>query len=699
VCRPVFYDEHGGYGNVREADTTHQIPPRKVTFALEESAPRRGRQPRIFKDLLRDKRLLPTLVMVGVALMVAWMGDASGGYFVGGWAPVAIFLAMLLLVASVGGMFFNAGSRWSVVAGGLFAAYAGWTLLSLYWSPNRGDAWVGAGLTLLYLLGFCITVTFVALGARRRWVLAACSIGPAVIAGLTLLALGSRTGNLFENGRLLGSVGYYNGEAAFLLVSFWVAVYLAGSRSVHPILRSLVLAGAVLSLCVAVLTQSRGAMVAMLATIPVFFLLSGQRLRGFLALVPVVGALLVAFPGLNDVYLAFPSREGAGAALDQVIPTVWLAAVGAGVYGFLWGLIDRRWRPPVGLVRAVGGVVLAISIVVVALAAFAFDERVGSPVAWGAHKWEAFKNSEGSSGQEQTRYLSASSSGRYTLWKVAWEDFASHPILGVGTHNYEATYYRLREEPAGYVRQPHMLPLEVLGERGIVGGVLFFGILATCGAAGLWKRFTYLGSEGKAQIGALGAAVAYWFVHSSADWFWQMPAVTLPAVVYLAMLVAPWGAERRVTLPRWPQRSLGVGLAVIVMVTVTPLYIADRYLALGEATASPWIALQYVERAQTFAPVDPLLPQREAELALRTDDWSRAEESYRRAIQLNPEHYAPYELLARFYEERGQPAKALPLYRKASDLNPLDKGIQRRVARLQAQTSDSGSHDDGAVDG
>jgi len=25
--------------------------------------------------------------------------------------------------------------------------------------------------------------------------------------------------------------------------------------------------------------------------------------------------------------------------------------------------------------------------------------------------------------------------GRYTLWEVAWKDFAAHPILGVGTQN------------------------------------------------------------------------------------------------------------------------------------------------------------------------------------------------------------------------------------------------------------------------
>jgi hypothetical protein len=67
----------------------------------------------------------------------------------------------------------------------------------------------------------------------------------------------------------------------------------------------------------------------------------------------------------------------------------------------------------------------------------------------------------------------------------------------------------------------------VLSERGLVGGILFFGFLATCLGTGLVRRFAQLSSEGKAQVGAMVAAVAYWFVHSSAEWFWQITAVTL----------------------------------------------------------------------------------------------------------------------------------------------------------------------------
>ena len=633
------------------------------------------------RHVKRRVRPAPTLALIAVVLLASWMGYAGGGYFVGDWAPVAFILATLVLVVSVIGALRVVPSGWGVAAIGLFIAYMTWTFFSLLWSPNQGDAWVGAGQTLLYLLAFCAAMTLIAQGASRRWTLVASAVGPAVVAALTIPTLIPRLDEIFYNNRLFGTVGYYNGEAAFLLVPFWVSVYAAGSRRVSPIVRSVVLAGTVLGAELAVLAQSRGALVAMAVSLPVFFLFSGKRLRGLLALAPIVASLLITFPELNRVYLEFLNEGSPSAALDQVIPTMWLTAAGAGLYGLLWGFIDRQWRPPVSVVRLVGGIALAAVAVALIVGASTARDRVENPVGWAGQKWEAFKTND-RAGQEQSRYLSASGSGRYTLWRVAWDDFVSNPVLGVGTHNYEATYYQKRDRSYGYVQQPHMLPLEVLAERGVVGGLLFFGFLAVCLSAGLWRRFGNLGSEGKAQVGAIMAALAYWFVHSSAEWFWQMPAVTLPAVVYLAMLVAPWSRSEGVIIARWPLRLAGAAFAVAAISVIAPLYVASHYLAWSE-TMNPQAGLETVEKARRFNPVDPQLPQREAELALQSSDWSRAEEAYREALRLNPEHYAPYVLLALFFEERGEPDKALPLYREASDLNPRNEELDRKVAELE----------------
>jgi hypothetical protein len=640
------------------------------------------------KRLLKGWDRLPsTLGLSCVVLFATWMASIQGGYFISHWASAVLILAALTLFVSVAG--FSEGMKlWrrSALALGLFGAYSAWTFASILWSPNMGDAWLGAGQTLLYLLSFWVTVSFVALGASRRWVLTASVLGPAAVAAFTVAALGTRPeGVLDEEGRLVGSIGYYSGEAAFLLVPFWVAVYLGGSRGVTPILRGAVMAGAVLCVEAAVLTQSRGAMVAMVASLPVFFLLSGQRVRALLTFAPIAAALFVTFPGLNGIY-ASEGETPVEALLALVVQPVWLTAAGAGLYGLCWGLLDRRWEPP----SVVGSLAFVCCLLILVASAIVLIERVGDPVAAAQQKWEAFRNDD-TTGQEQSRYLSASATGRYTYWKVAWEDFATHPFLGTGTHNYEATYYRLREQNSGPVRQPHSLPLEMLAERGIVGGALFFGLLVACIVAGFQERFRNLSSEGKAQVGALIAAVTYWFVYSSAEWFWQIPAVTLPAIIYLALLVSPWREvelapeSRGRLLFGWPMRAGGVGVAVLAMAVVAPLYIADQYLKRSQAATDPVEGLETVERAQRFNPLNAVLPEREAELAIGIGDWDRAEDAYSRAVQLDPEHYVPYMLLATFYERRGESEKALLNYQKALALDPLGEDLELHAEWLNLE--------------
>ncbi|MDQ3508121.1 MAG: O-antigen ligase family protein [Actinomycetota bacterium] len=634
-------------------------------------------------------RRLATAGLVGVAMITAWMGYDYGGYYVDGWGLAALVLAAGLLAVALAGFLGGARSWWSVAATSLFIGYAAWTFLSLMWSPNRGDAWVASGQTLLYLIAFWLVATLVALGASRRWALAATAFGPGLVAIYTILTLPIRTDDYFVSNRFMGTVGYFNGEAAFLLVPFWVSIYVAGTRRIHPAVRAVALAGAVFGAEVAVLAQSRGAMVAMALSLPVYFLFSGQRVRGFFALAPIILALIVAFPDLNEVYQEFLAGGDPRAALEDVTALIWLTTLGAGAYGLIWGILDRRLGRSANAGRA-GLILAAACIVPLATAgAFTFAERVGNPVSWGQETARAFIEND-QTGVEESRYLSAGGSGRFTLWQVAWEDFTENPILGVGSHNYEATYYQEREADFGTLRQPHSLPLEALAERGVVGGMLFFGFLGVCVAAGLRERFRNLNSEGKAHVGAMLAAITYWFVHSSAEWFWQIPAVTLPAILYLAMLVAPWrrlrGGEDAFAPSDRPLKLAGVGLAVLAFATITPLYAAHVFKESAQNEDNPWVALRRLEFAQAMNPLDPELARREGDLALRIGDVPRATQSYALAIQLNPEHYAPYSVLGGLYEQIGQDERAAELYQRSLQLNPLDPALQENAARTEAQT-------------
>ena len=623
-------------------------------------------------------RLAPTLTLATVALLGVWMGCSYGGYFVETWAPVALLLSVSATALALVGVPEARSSRWGAAALVSFSGYAAWTFVSLLWSPNRGDAWAGAGQTSLYLVAFALTV-YVAAGASRRRMLTAWVLATSVVAGLTLLVLASDPEGMFRRHRLIGTVGYHNAEAAFLLMPFWSAIYLSASRRAHPALRGAALGGAVLCAAVAVMAQSRGAMVAMALSIPVFFLLSGNRLRGLLALAPVAAALMVVFPDLNHVYVALSDGATPSNAANGVATTVWSASGAAALYGLAWGVVDRRWRPPAPVVRAVGGMAVAGVLLLLTLGAPAFYERAGDPVAYGEGKWEAFKTDD-RTGQARSRYLSAAGSGRYVLWEVAWRDFAGHPLLGVGTQNYEATYYRLREEAVGWARQPHALPLEILAERGAVGGVLFAGFLFACLREGVRRRPA--DPDARMQAGALISTVCYWLVHSSVEWFWQMPAVTLPAIVALALLVTP---KRRQPVPH-AAGSLSPGVAAISLLTicaVVPLYAADAFLRQSYTAGTTRGALVAVERSAVFNPLDPRTPRRESEVAARAGYEGRAEDAYRRLIRANPGHFAPYVLFGDYRQARGDRMQALTLYERALERNPLDENLNRSVDRLR----------------
>lgn len=300
-------------------------------------------------------RLLATVALVLVPVPALLLSLANGGFFTAGWSLAAIFLSLLLLGVSAALAARRIRlHRYTALALGLLSAYAAWSLTSLLWASDDGAVWEGGGKTLLYLVCFWAVVVLASAGASRRWVLGASVLGPSAIAVITLLALSSRMEGFFRDGRLEESLGYFNGEAAFLLLPFWVAVYLGGSTRVNPLVRGAVLAGAVLCADVALLTQSRGAMVAMAVSLPVFFVLSRRRLRGLLALVPVAAAVFVAFPSINGVYLAFVEDGNPRAAFDAAAPEIWIGALWAGLYGVAWGVIDGWWRPPERLVSAAG---------------------------------------------------------------------------------------------------------------------------------------------------------------------------------------------------------------------------------------------------------------------------------------------------------------------------------------------------------
>jgi O-antigen ligase len=127
----------------------------------------------------------------------------------------------------------------------------------------------------------------------------------------------------------------------------------------------------------------------------------------------------------------------------------------------------------------------------------------------------------------------ALTSNRYDFWRVALKAFAAHPLHGVGAGGWQVWWLRYRSF-AGFARDAHSLPLQTAAELGIVGLLLlaaFFAGVALSGRAAL--RTAAVG----AAAGPVAAFSAY-AVHAPVDWDWQMPALTLVALLLAAALLA-----------------------------------------------------------------------------------------------------------------------------------------------------------------
>jgi hypothetical protein len=116
------------------------------------------------------------------------------------------------------------------------------------------------------------------------------------------------------------------------------------------------------------------------------------------------------------------------------------------------------------------------------------------------------------------------------------------------------------------------------------------------------------------DIGAALAAVAVaWVVHGCFDWDWDIPAVTVPALLFAGVLCARPGMQRRgATAFADPERELGpgrwpaLGAAVLVVLgfavsAAVPAWSDAKASAAQEAAGRPGASPARVEQAQADA--------------------------------------------------------------------------------------------------
>jgi len=447
----------------------------------------------------------------------------SGGFYTEPRLVAAIvFWALVLALAVVGPAPLPRTAPGRLLLAGLVLLTA-WSALSLTWAPLGGPAGENVQRLVLY-----VGALLLAIGALRspRAMRAA---EPALAAGATVVIGYGLAGRLLPGvlelarsetaaGRLEQPITYWNGEGALAAIGLVLCARLAGDRTRTVATRCFAAAAAAPLGAGVYLSYSRGAIAVSLLGLLILVAAtrSSHQLRAAvvaLATGAAAAACSAAFPGVAAFEGALADRTRDGAIALALLA---LIAAAAGVLtvraarGAATESDELAWSRRLTPVAAVAVAAVTIGLVVAGVA-------------------EKPSAAELAAGASPTR-ITTVSSNRYEYWRVALQAFERNPIEGLGSGGFRVAWLRERSI-AEAVRDAHSLEFEIAAELGLVGLLAFALMMA--GAIGA-ARAALRRAPGAAAGTCAGALV--WFLHASIDWDWQLPAVTLPAIVLAGAL-------------------------------------------------------------------------------------------------------------------------------------------------------------------
>jgi tetratricopeptide (TPR) repeat protein len=610
-------------------------------------------------------------------------------------------------------------------------------------------------------------------GATAALLLCAWTLAVVAVALFAALHVNAAAGSparleaLLPGGRLVYPAGYVNADAAQWLIAFWPALLLARGPRLPWGLRGAFAGGAVLLAEVALLSQSRGSVYSTAAMVVLVFALLPGRLRTFALALPIAAGIAAAAPAVLRVGdrvsaleralesaahgaaalggtgaaahgAAAAHRAAAARAVAAAAHSAETAVHAATVAMLLSALVvgavvaagaafeRRRALTPAAAARVHRGVAALAAVALVALLAGGLA-AAGDPVTRVRHAWDTFKSPQGygANGSTGSRLTSGLGSNRYDFYRVALDEFAAHPLGGIGADNF-AQQYLAHGRSAETPRYPHSVELRTLTQTGLVGALFAAVGLGAALLAG-WRALARNPDPlARAVAAAAIGGFAYWAVHGSVDWLWEFAGLGAPAfaLLGLACALAPrsgsasgrsrpsgaadptspaastpgsaasHGSPPRRSPPRWARAGAVSAVLAVLAAAVS--------LAAAASLAAPWLSRLQVQSAARIwvgapgaayarlndaARLNPLSGEPyvvAGSIALRREELGRADHEFALALERTPgDAYATLERGA-IASARGARRRALALLERAARLSPRDPLTRAALATVRS---------------
>jgi O-antigen ligase len=620
--------------------------------------------------------------------LTVYISFNAGGFFVGTPALVTVIVAAVLLLWILLALdpFAAINRRLAIVAGAL-GLFAVWTLISSAWSDSPARALVAFDRALLYLMALVLYGLVGGGPARERAIVRGVALGGTIVclAGLITRILPKvwSVSPGFQGNRLSYPLTYWNALGILTAITIVLCIYLSSASREKPVVRVLGAAAVPILGATLVFTYSRGGIVATAIGVVLFLAIARPRgaISAAVAIVPpTTVAVLVAY---NADLLARADRSS-DAAISQGHKVALVVALCAAGAAGLRALMLRFDASKVHLlatrqarrIAAVGAVVLAALVVVLAFASFDLTSRVHT-------QYDRFvkESTIPVTRDPRARLTSPGNNGRLAIWDVALDSFSAHPLDGNGANTFRLLWNMNRPQPT-VINNAHSLYLEVLGELGIPGLLLLVvAFLAILAAAISRVR----AREDRTVYAAVLTAAIVWMLHAGVDWDWQVPAVTL---WLFAMAGVALASPPRVGAETIRERGRSPWLRVCVAIGVTVVAITPALMGLSQKRLNDSVAA--FDRGDCGKAIDSGLSSISA-IGSRPEPWeivgycdirlgagSLAVHAMRNAVDRDPNDWEFRYGLAIVSAQAGVDPR--PAARKAVELSPREPLANQAVA-------------------